>query len=170
MVGLGAHGDPLARVDQRQGVGMWGIVQEQMANLPHDGTNQTQVGMTVEAKANGACFTPFFYVQEIKEADLACASSVSVAVVRLRRRVPMNSWTFPEVKDVVSDLESVYLPGCSKKKNAMIIMSAVARRKCASGRKCSTTYAMWRITEIGMVLMQCAGGSLCFQAASILWM
>ena len=48
----------------------------------------------------------------------------------------MNIWTLTSVKGVVSDAESVYSPGRSKRKNAMMIMLATARKKCASRGRC----------------------------------
>ena len=58
---------------------------------------------------------------------VALVRSVMVTVARTSRRFPRKSWTSSREKGVDSDGVAVYSPGRIKKKNAMQIMSAIAR-------------------------------------------
>ena len=79
------------------------------------------------------------------------------------------SWTSPKWKGVVSEVASVYSPGRSRKKNAMMIMSAVASNVLAEGGRCWAMKAIRLMTWIGMGLTRPAGGSSFFHAAIVRW-
>mmetsp|Transcript_30800 Transcript_30800/g.69101 ORF Transcript_30800/g.69101 Transcript_30800/m.69101 type:complete len:215 (+) Transcript_30800:111-755(+) len=112
--------------------------------------------------------TPFFWSVKVSETKVAHRIWASVAVVRSMRVCPMKSWTSVRRKGVDSsaDPSTVYFPGRRRKKNAIIIMSAVALLK--SWLDARARYAFERRTWTGMGLTRLGGGSSFFQALIIL--
>ena len=60
--------------------------------------------------------TPFFWVVNVREPNVADRREVAEAVCRFSRTGPWKSWTSAKVKGVNSDLVPVYSPGKEKEK------------------------------------------------------
>jgi hypothetical protein len=101
--------------------------------------------------------TPFFWVVKVYVVKVEALSSDGEARRRSSRCHPMNSWTSPRVKGVVSELLPVYSPGRRRKKKAEQTISATAML-ADEGEREATLRRWWR-TEIGMGLTRFGGGS-----------
>ena len=66
---------------------------------------------------------------------------------------------------MVSEGASVYSPDRRRKKNAMMIISAVACRSFALAGRCCVMYAICSMTDMGVGLTWLSEGSSFFQAA-----
>jgi hypothetical protein len=70
--------------------------------------------------------TPFFWVVKVSATKVTRGKSSSGMLVAKRRCCPIQHCTSCNVKGVVSDAVPVYSPGHRRKKNAKVIMSAMA--------------------------------------------
>ena len=103
--------------------------------------------------------TPFFWVVNVKETNVAVAMVVMGAVKMSMYVPPVDSRTSDKRNGVVSDGVAVYSPGRSRKKKANAIMSAMA-----GVLVCPDKVAAWRIhrrtvTGTGFTRL---GGGFCF--------
>ena len=101
--------------------------------------------------------TAFFCLSNVRDAKVADRISASVAVRRLSLRCPRNSWTSLNSNGVDSDVLMAYSPGLRRKKNAIQIMSAMARFKASS--EATAMVMMRRRTGIGTGLTLFGAGS-----------
>jgi hypothetical protein len=104
-------------------------------------------------------WTPFFCVVKVSAMNVTRWRSGIVIVVAKKCWCPIQHCTSCRVNGVVSDvLVPVYSPGRSRKKNARLIMSAIA---CEPGVAdgVHARAATWRIILIGMGTTRLGGGS-----------
>ena len=101
--------------------------------------------------------TAFFCLSKVREAKVQERICASVAVLRVRRRCPLKSWTSLNSNGVDSEGLMAYSPGRRRKKNAIQIMSAMAMLR--GSLEAVAMAMMRRMTGMGTGLTLLGGGS-----------
>ena len=97
--------------------------------------------------------------------NVALSKVSSLVVVRFSLTFPMNSWTSANVNGVVSEDVVVYSPGLRRKKNASVIICALANKGGEFDEAATDTMCLSAAN--GMGLTRRAGGSWRLYAASM---
>ena len=124
-----------------------------------------RTGSPLHAKPMTSPRTPFFCVVKVSDANRACCICSTGAVKTCRRVSLMNSCTSCSQNGSLS--LSVYSPGRRRKKNATMIMSAVAQNSGLCDSVVRDRAAMRRTTEIGIGLTRRGARSVDFQALRV---
>ena len=98
---------------------------------------------------------------------MALSRVSSLVVLRFSLIFPINSWTSAKVNGVVSEDEVVYSPGLRRKKNARVIICALANKGGELEEAAIDTMCLSAAKGIG--LTRRAGGSSRLYAASMRW-